>query len=339
MSQLRSQVISTGSFVPERVVTNHELETMLDTSDEWISQRCGIKQRHWAEPSTTTTDLSYQASLLALEKAGLEASALDMIIVATVTPDHEFPGSACFLQERLEVRGIPAIDVRQQCSGFVYGLSMADLYIKSGRYKRVLLVCSELHSKCLDLSPRGRNVSILFGDGAAAVILEAREVEDPQTESFVYDTSIFSDGTQARQLWCQAPGTGMNSKQRVEENMLLEGLQFPYMNGKAIFAHAVRTMSQCLLDCLKQNELNLEDLDLLFFHQANLRICEAIQKQLNVEPKKVYNTIREYGNTTSATIPLGLDHAVRAGVLRPGMLIATVAFGSGFTWGAGLIRW
>ncbi|MFK7827437.1 MAG: 3-oxoacyl-ACP synthase III family protein [Oligoflexales bacterium] len=333
-----SEVIGIGSYLPSKVVGNQELEEVLDTSDEWIKKRCGIHTRHWADPKETTSDLALKASHKAIEQAQIDPASIDMIIVATVTPDHEFPGTACFLQAKLELPGIPAIDVRQQCSGFIYAMSQADLYLKSGSYKNVLLVCAELHSKCLDLSPRGRGVSILFGDGAAAMVLQAKENRN-KDDSQVYSTSIHSDGSFAKMLWCPAPGNGMPCSTRIDAGMLEEGLQFPHMNGRAIFTHAVRHMSKSLNDCLADNQVELDDVDLLFFHQANLRICEAVEKQLEVKPGRVYNTIQEYGNTTAATIPLGIEHAVRNGVLKKGMLIATVAFGSGFTWGSSLIRW
>ena len=335
---IRSEVIGIGSYLPSKVVGNQELEEVLDTSDEWIKKRCGIHTRRWADPKETTSDLAYRASKKAIEQAQIEPGEIDMIIVATVTPDHEFPGTACFLQAKLELPGIPAIDVRQQCSGFIYALSQADLYLKSGSYKNVLLVCAELHSKCLDLSPRGRGVSILFGDGAAAMVLQAKE-QTNKDASQVYSTAIHSDGSFAKMLWCPAPGNGMPCATRIDVGMLEEGLQFPQMNGRAIFTHAVRHMSKSLQECLDSNGVELDDVDLLFFHQANLRICEAIEKQLEVKAGRVYNTIQEYGNTTAATIPLGIEHAVSHGVLKKGMLIATVAFGSGFTWGSSLIRW
>lgn len=335
MEKLGSFIKATGSYTPDRVVFNSELETLLDTTDEWIRKRCGIAKRYWAEQTETTSDLAYQASLKALEKANIEKQEIDMIILATVTPDHEFPGTACFLQGKLDLPGIPAIDVRQQCSGFIYALSQADLYLRTGDYRTVLLVCAELHSKCLDLSPRGRNVSILFGDGAAAMILQQTE----EANRGVLSTHIMSDGSHAKQLWCPAPGNGHVSAARIDAAMLEQGLQFPHMNGRAIFTHAVRQMSQELLHCLKQNSKTIDEVDLIFFHQANLRICEAVGKLLEIDPAKIYNTIEEYGNTTAATLPLGIDHAVKSGALKKGMLIATVAFGSGFTWGSAMLRW
>lgn len=333
-----SKIAGIGGYVPKREVTNYDLEKMLETSHDWIVKRTGITKRYWAEAADTTSDLAYQASLQALERAQMTPDQIDMIILATVTPDHEFPGTACFLQEKLNCPGIPAIDVRQQCSGFVYSLSMADLYIKSGKYKNVLLVCAELHSKCLDLTPRGRNVSVLFGDGAGAVVLKAEESAESSHKVGVIDSEIFADGSKARELWCPAPGNGLGHETRLDVSMLEEGLQFPQMNGRSIFTQAVKTMAHSLVHCLESNQMILDDVDLVFFHQANLRICEAIHKHLELPLEKSYNTIQKFGNTTAATIPLGMSDAWNVGVLKPGMVIATVAFGSGFTWGTSLIR-
>ena len=333
-----SQVIGTGRYLPSRLVKNSELETMLNTSDEWIQKRCGIQSRYWADKTQSTSDLALEASLNAIENAKIDKNEIDMIILATVTPDHEFPGTACFLQEKLGLKDIPSIDVRQQCSGFIYSLSMADQYIKTGACKTILVVCSELHSKCLDLTPGGRNVSILFGDGAAAMVLQSNQDSEDQ-ERKVLSTSIHSDGSFAKLLWCPAPGVGLPCSQRVEVGMIDEGLQFPHMNGKAIFVHAVRTMANVIKDCAVKNHLSVHDFELIFLHQANLRICEAVEKQLKLKSGVLYNTIQEYGNTTAATIPLSMAHAAESGALKPGMLVAAGAFGSGFTWGSALMKW
>ena len=336
---LRSQIIGTGSYLPSRVVMNKDLEEVLDTSDEWIQQRTGILKRYWAAQDESTSDLALKASEKALESAGVDKKEIDLLLLATVTPDHEFPGSACFLQAKMDIPGIPAIDVRQQCGGFIYALSMADQYIRTGTYKNVLVVCSELHSRCLDLTPRGRNLSVIFGDGAGAIVLRAADITDPENQPHVISTKIHSDGSQAKELWCPGPGTALKRKERVTMDMLEEGVQYPQMNGRAVFSRAVRTMSESLLESLTSNGKELKDLNLAFFHQANKRISEAIGKTMNLSDDLIHSTVEDIGNTTSATIPIGLDDAVRKGKLKKGMLISNVAFGSGFTWGHALIRW
>ena len=336
---LRSQIVGTGSYLPSRVVMNKDLEEVLDTSDEWIQQRTGITKRYWADQDESTSDLALKASEKALESAGIDKKEIDLLLLATVTPDHEFPGSACFLQAKMDIPGIPAIDVRQQCGGFIYALSMADQYIRTGTYKNVLVVCSELHSRCLDLTPRGRNLSVNFGDGAGAIVLKAADITDPENQPHVISTKIHSDGSQAKELWCPGPGTALKRKERVTMEMLEEGVQYPQMNGRAVFSRAVRTMSESLLESLTSNGKELKDLNLAFFHQANKRISEAIGKTMSLSDDLIHSTVEDIGNTTSATIPIGLDDAVRKGKLKAGMLISNVAFGSGFTWGHALIRW
>jgi len=329
---LSGKIIGTGSYVPAKSYTNFDLEEMMDTSNEWIVQRSGIEKRHWAEDECTS-DLALQASLKALKAANMSADQLDMIIFATISPDHDFPGTACFLQQKLGLSEIPAIDIRQQCTGFIYGLSMADVYIKSGQYKNILLVGAEIHSKGLEKTPNGRNVSVLFGDGAGAVVLTATDEKD----SGIYHTELRADGNYAKELWTPAPGSGLG-KIRISKEILDEGLQYPLMNGKLVFVHAVKRMSEILVGCLKKSGFDLEDVDLFLFHQANLRINQKVAEVLKIPEEKIFNTIQDYGNTTAATIPLGMDKAIEAGVLKPGMLVALAAFGSGFTWGASVHR-
>ncbi|MFK7872210.1 MAG: 3-oxoacyl-ACP synthase III family protein [Oligoflexales bacterium] len=336
MGNLRTIITGTGHHLPERIVTNDELAPHLGTTPEWISQRCGIEQRHWVNPDQSTSEIAHLASLKALENAKIEAKDLDYIIVATVTPDHEFPGTACFLQKRLEVSGIPALDVRQQCTGFIYGLELADSLIKTGRYKNILFVCSEVHSKCLDLSEQGRSVSMLFGDGAGAVIIQSSENENPVG---ILSTSVHADGSGAKDLWCPAPGTGFNSENRLNPNMLAEGLHYPHMNGRQVFVHAVRRMTETLTTELEKHGLTVDDPDIFLFHQANIRIIDTIGEQLKLPKEKVFNSLQTCGNTTAATIPIGLDRARLEGKIPKNALIAMTAFGSGYTWGSSLIRW
>jgi 3-oxoacyl-[acyl-carrier-protein] synthase-3 len=324
-------------YVPPRVVTNNDLAKVMDTSDEWIRQRTGIEQRYWVDAITNTSDLALRASEIAIKNANLDKAGIEMIILATLSPDHEFPGTACFLQKKLGLPGIPALDVRQQCTGFIYSLSIADQFIRNGVYKNILVVGAEVHSKGLEQSDRGRDVSVLFGDGAGAVVLAATEITDPKTDSHILSTHLHADGSFAEELWTPAPGTG-NSAERVGAVEVAEGLHYPKMNGKTVFMHAVKRMPEALVEALDHNKVRPEEVDLFVFHQANLRINDMIAKQFQIPDNKVFNTIQKYANTTAATIPIGLDEAVRAGKLKKGMLVASAAFGSGFTWGSALYR-
>ena len=335
---LRSRVVGLGSFLPPRVVTNDDLTKFMDTSDEWIVQRTGIRERRWVEGETSTSDLALEATRRALDSAGIAPEDLDMIFLATLSPDHFFPGSAVFLQTKLGLAGIPAIDVRQQCTGFIYAMSMADQYIRTGSAQRVLVVGSEVHSKGLEKDTRGRDVTVLFGDGAGAVVLEATEVADPDTDSHLYSTHLYADGAYARELWVPAVSTAFD-EEIVDQRMLDRGDQYPKMNGRQVFVNAVKRMPEAVHTALAQNGYQVDDVDLFVFHQANLRINEAVAKHLGASEEKVFNTIEKYANTTAATIPIGLDEAVKAGKLEPGMLVAFAAFGSGFTWGSALLRW
>lgn len=337
--QLRSRVLSVGSALPERVVRNEDLRALMDTSDEWIVSRSGIRERRWVEGATTTSDLGLQASRDALARAGLEPKDIDMILFATLSPDHEFPGTACFLQAKLGLPGIPAIDVRQQCTGFIHALSIADAYLRTGQIRRALVVGAEVHSKGLDVSTRGRDVAVLFGDGAGAAIMEATEVAaGDRTSPQVYSTHLHADGTLAKELWIEAPSMARASARLTSEDVS-EGRHFPKMNGKTVFLHAVRRMPEAIREAVDHNGYSLGEVDLFVLHQANLRINEAAADQLGIPRDRVFNTIERLGNTTAATIPLGLAAAEAAGRLKPGMLVATAAFGSGFTWASALIRW
>jgi 3-oxoacyl-[acyl-carrier-protein] synthase-3 len=331
-------VIGLGSYLPPRVVTNDDLARMMDTSDEWIVQRTGIRERRWVEGVTSTSDLAVEASHNALGSAGLAPEDLDMIFVATISPDHFFPGSAVFLQTKLGLAGIPAIDVRQQCTGFIYALSMADQYIRTGSARRILVVGAEVHSKGLDKTTNGRDVTVLFGDGAGAVILEATGVEDPRSESHLLSTHLYTDGAHAEELWVPAVSTAYD-EEIVDRRMLERGDQYPKMNGRQVFVNAVKRMPEAIETALDHNGYQVDDIDLFVFHQANLRINEAVAQRLGAPEEKVFNTIEKFANTTAATIPIGLDEAVKAGRLESGMLVAMAAFGSGFTWGSALLRW
>jgi 3-oxoacyl-[acyl-carrier-protein] synthase III len=336
--EVRSRIAGVGGYVPSRVVTNHDLEKIINTSDEWITQRSGIRERRWASPGETNTDLSFEASKLALEHAQLDKSQLDMIVFATINPDYFFPGNGVFLQERMGLRSIPAFDIRQQCSGFVYGLSLADQYIRTGQCKHILVVGSEIQSRGLDKTNRGRDVTVLFGDGAGAVVLSATQVQDAASDPYVYSTHLHSDGSGARNLWIPAPGCALDPEDRMTHSMIDEGLIYAKMDGRKVFVEAVTRMGEVLVDGLKKNQLGVEDIDLFLFHQANLRINEAIAEHLKIPREKVFNTIHRFGNTTAATIPLGMHEAILAGKLKPGMRVAMAAFGSGYTWASAVLR-
>lgn len=337
MQNYRSEIIGVGSFVPPDIYTNFDLEKMMDTSDEWIQQRTGIVQRHWARAEDATSDLALKAAEQAIKNAGLEKNDIDMIIFATLSPDHDFPGTGCFLQAKLNLPEIPVLDIRQQCTGFLYGLSIADKFIKSGAQKNILVVGAEIHSKGLDKTPRGRNVAVLFGDGAGAVVVARKEVNNPKTDSQIITTHLFADGAFAKELWLPAPGFAMGAD-RLSHQMLEEALHYPQMNGKAVFIHATKRMAECLVKACTEAGIKLEDIDLFLFHQANLRINSKVAEMLSIPEEKIFNTIQNYGNTTAATIPLGMDDAIKAGALKKGMLVASAAFGSGFTWASAIWR-
>jgi len=339
---LRSRIAGVGGYVPPHLVRNEDLEGPMEISAEAITRRTGIRQRYWADrdPRLATSDLALQASLRALEHAQLPKDALDLIVVATLSPDAAAPATACFLQEKLDLPGIPAFDVRAQCSGFLYGLELADLYIRAGVHKHVLLVGAELQSKLLDMTPRGRNVTVLFGDGAGAVVVSAAEVADTSArsrESFVYSTHLHSDGALLGHLLWQHPGS-MNKKY-VTPELVGAPESHPQMKGHELFDICMERMPEVSRAALAANGFQVRDVDLFVIHQSNLRINHAYADAMGVAHAKVFSTIERFGNTTAATIPLGLSEAVREGALEPGMLVLSCSFGSGITWGAALYRW
>ncbi len=327
-----SRIAGMGHYVPERVVKNDDLRAWMDTSDEWIAQRTGIRERRWVEGDVGAAELAEHASRQALEEAGLRPADIDMILFATLSPDICFPGSGCLLQARLGIPGVPALDVRNQCTGFLYSLSVADQFIRTGSMKRILVVGSEVHSTGLDLSTRGRDVTVIFGDGAGAAVLEQTE-----GESRILDTELHADGRYAEMLMAEAPASRVNPRLSVE--MLEAGRQFPKMDGKAVFKQAVEKLPEVIHAVLRRNGVALSDIALLVPHQANLRINEMVARQLNFPFEKVYNNIQRYGNTTAASIPIALHEAVGEGRLKKGDYVLLAGFGSGFTWGASLVRW
>ncbi|HEY7637193.1 MAG TPA: beta-ketoacyl-ACP synthase III [Gemmatimonadales bacterium] len=330
---LRSRILGTGFAVPERVVTNEDLARVMDTSDEWIRTRTGIRERHWVREGETGVDLAVQATGPALEMAGIDAGDVDAIVFATSSPDHFAPGNGVFLQRMLGLGTIPAIDVRTQCSGFVYALSIADAYVRTGQYRRVLVVGAEVQSTGLDVSSQGRNTAVIFADGAGAVVVGPAESDT----SGILGFDLHSDGTYAEKLWVDAPGSMYHP--RASHEQIEAGRQFLEMDGREVFRHAVARMPESVRAVLNATGHTPADLKLLLAHQANLRIAEAIQKELSLRDDQVYNNIESYGNTTAATIPIALDECVRSGRIAPGDLLVLTAFGSGFLWGSAAVRW
>ncbi len=327
------RITGTGMYVPPRVVTNHDLAEMMDTNDEWIQQRSGIRERRYVDPGTGPVDLGVEATNRALEMAGLEAKDLDAIVVATLSSEHEFPGNSCFMQAKLGIPEIPAMDVRCQCTGFLYALQVGQLYVASGIYDRVLVCGTEAHSPGLDFTTRGRAITVLFGDGAGAVILEASD----DHERGIQSVHVHADGTHAKKLWTDAPGLGHHP--RISHEMIDEGRHYPEMDGKFVFKHAVLRMPQVLQEALDANKASIADVDLFLFHQANLRINEYVAGALEIPPEKTHNNMQVYGNCSAASIPMCLDECVRSGRVKDGDLIAMTGFGGGFTWGSALLRW
>ena len=329
----RAVFLGTGMAVPDRIVTNDELAALMDTSDEWIRTRTGISERRWVREGETGVSLALRASRAALEMAGLAPTDIDAIVYATSTPDHFAPGGGVYLQDQLGTGPIPALDVRAQCSGFIYALSVADAWIRAGSYRTILVVGAEVQSTGMDLSTEGRHTAVIFADGAGAAILGAGDDDARGIAGF----DIHSEGASAERLWVDAPGSMYNP--RISPKHLEEGRHFLQMDGKEVFRHAVVRMPESVRAVLAQKGLTPADIGLLIPHQANLRISEMVQKSLGLTADQVYNNIMRYGNTTSATIPIALDECVRSGRVQRSDLLVFTAFGSGFTWGSVLLRW
>lgn len=330
----KSKISGVGHYVPEMIVTNDDLSQLMDTSDEWITERTGIKERRYIiEGKDTTSSMGTNAAIAALEDSGIASSDIDMIVFATLSPDYYFPGPGVLLQRNLGLKDIPCFDIRQQCAGFVYALSLADQYIKTGMHKNILVVGSEVQSKLLEHSNRGRNVSVLFGDGAGAVVVSRSE-----DASEILCNRVHADGNNAEELALQYPGTGKEGYWITEE-MLEDGSFLPHMNGQLVFKTAVTKFPEVINQVLTEVGKRPEDIGTLIPHQANLRISEFVQKKLGLRDDQVYNNIQKYGNTTSASIPIALSEAVKDGQIKSGNLVCLAAFGSGFVWGATLINW
>jgi 3-oxoacyl-[acyl-carrier-protein] synthase-3 len=334
-TQSRSRILGIGGYVPSRVVTNKDLEQWIDTTHEWIVERTGIEERRWVDPdgSEGGAEMAAKAATEALEKAGVDKAAIEMLIYATLSPDHEFPGTGVFVQRLLGLKEIAVLDIRQQCTGFIYGLSIADQFIRSGMYKNILVIGSETHSTGLDISTRGRDVTVIFGDGAGAAVVG---VSDDPERHVILSSHLHADGNEAEILWIDKPGSCY--RPRITQNDLDAGLHFPKMQGRKVFKHAVTRMPQAIMEGMVANNLKIEDIDMVIPHQANLRINEFLAKMMGLPMERMHNNIQKYGNTTAASIPLCMREAIELGKIKPGDLVCLVAFGAGLTWGSVFLR-
>lgn len=328
-----AQVVGMGHYVPENIITNHDLERMMDTSDEWIRERTGIIERRWVTPGEETINgMGYKATLMALEQAGMSPEDIDFIVFASIVGDMGFPGGGCLMQEKLGIPGVPCMDIRNACSGFMYALAVGDKFIKTGTYKTVLVVGSEIQSVGIDKSTRGRDISVIFADGAGAVLLTATD----DSQKGILTTHLHADGRYARKLYCEWPSIHHTPA----HNPVYDDPEhnFPHMEGRFVFKHAVVRFPEVIMEALKATGYTPADLDLFIPHQANQRITEAVAARLEIPMEKVMNTIVHYGNTTAATIPMAMSMAKQEGKIQEGSLVCLAAFGSGFTWGSALIR-
>jgi 3-oxoacyl-[acyl-carrier-protein] synthase-3 len=346
---LSSKIAGIGKYLPSNVVTNQDLTAYMETSDEWIVERTGIKERRYAHRTNeTTTTMAVEAAKIAIERAGTTAADIDFIVFATLSPDYYFPGCGVLVQRAMGMKEIGALDIRNQCSGFVYALSVADQFIKTGMYKNILVIGSEKHSFGLDFSTRGRNVSVIFGDGAGAVVLQPA-TSDGQG---ILSTHLHSDGEAAEILAMYNPGTHANhwgeyanfdtaeiGQMFMSHNMIDSAQNFPFMDGPSVFKKAIVKFPEVILEALQNNGYTPSDLNMLIPHQANLRIAQFVQQKLGLRDDQVYNNIMQYGNTTAASVPIALCEAYENNLIKEGDLVCLAAFGSGFTWASALIKW
>ncbi|EKT3965557.1 ketoacyl-ACP synthase III [Flavobacterium psychrophilum] len=332
-----SKISGLGYYVPDNIVTNNDLAKIIDTNDEWIQERTGIQERrHIIKGEDTTTSMGVKAAKIAIDRSGVAYNDIDFIIFATLSPDHYFPGPGVAVQKELGLKTVGALDIRNQCSGFIYALSVADQYIKTGMYKNILIVASEVQSLGLDMTTRGRNVSVIFGDGAGAAVLSREE----DVTKGVLSTHLHSEGEYAKELAVLAPGMGGRWVTDIlAENNPDDESYFPYMNGQFVFKHAVVRFSEVINEALEANNLQVSDIDMLIPHQANLRISQFIQKKFELNDDQVFNNIQKYGNTTAASIPIALTEAWEQGKIKSGDTVVLAAFGSGFTWASAIIKW
>lgn len=326
-------ISGTGFYLPPRIVTNDELSSYMDTTDEWIQERTGIKERRYVEKGVGPSDLAIPATEQALEAAGLTVSDIDFIIFATSTPDFYAPGSGCVLQEKMGFNEIGALDIRVQCSGFIYGLSIAEQYIRTGNFKNILLIGAEVQSTAMNLTDEGRDTAIIFGDGAGAAIISATE-----ENKGILSTHMHSEGKYLKELWLEAPASNAGHP-RITREVLDEGKQYLKMNGKEVFRHAITRFPEVINEALEANNLTSENINLLIPHQANLRITQMVQKRLGLSNDQVFSNIHKYGNTTAATIPIALAEAFNEGRIKEGDILVLAAFGAGFTWASAIMKW
>jgi 3-oxoacyl-[acyl-carrier-protein] synthase-3 len=329
-----SKILGTGHYVPPKVVTNFDIMKMMETTDEFIVKRTGVRQRHHAEPDVSATDLAVPACEAAVKDAGIDMSQVDMLIMNTITPDHADPGCGFFLQPKLGLSGIPVLDIRQQCTGLFYGLSIADKFIAAGSCRHVLVVCAEVLSKRIDGSYDGRNISILLGDGAGAAVVGPA---DDDSRGIV-STILHADGRGAKCLYTEAPGTALGRTEHITAEDIEAGRVHFRMDGKEVFQNGVKRMSEAVLESLEVNGLSLDDIDVLIPHQANLRMLETIVEQLSIPPGKTFVNVEQYGNMASACLPVALDQARHTNAITPGDRVMLVAFGSGFVWASALMQ-
>ncbi|CAM4151454.1 3-oxoacyl-ACP synthase III family protein [Gillisia limnaea] len=334
----QSKIAGLGSYLPENVVTNDDLSKLMDTNDAWIQERTGIKERRHIKKGdgNSTATMGAKAARIAIERSGIAKDDLDMIVFATLSPDYYFPGCGVQVQEILDIKTIPALDVRNQCSGFIYALSVADQFIKTGMYKNILVIGSENHSGGLDFTDRGRSISVIFGDGAGAAVLTRTN----HISQGILSTHLHSEGKNAMELSLRAPSTEYWVPQIIAENPQGDDIPYyPYMNGQFVFKNAIQRFSEVIMEGLKANGLEVSDIDMLIPHQANLRISQFVQQKFKLSDEQVYNNIQKYGNTTAASIPIALTEAWENGKIKEGDLVVLAAFGSGFTWGSAIIEW
>ncbi|AMC10596.1 3-oxoacyl-ACP synthase [Lutibacter profundi] len=332
-----SKITGLGYYVPDNIVTNEDLSKLMDTNDAWIEERTGIKERRWIKEGSEDTSavMGAKASRIAIERAGLTKDDIDFIVFATLSPDYYFPGGGVQLQDMLDMRTIGALDVRNQCSGFIYAMSVADQFIKTGMYKNILVVGAEYHSGGLDKTTRGRGVSVIFGDGAGAAVLSRTE----DNTKGILSTHLHSEGKHAEELTVLAPSIKHWVPAIIAANDKNDESYFPYMNGTFVFKHAVVRFSETIMEGLKSNNLDVADINMLIPHQANLRISQFVQRKFKLTDDQIYNNIMKYGNTTAASIIIALTEAWEKGKINEGDLVILAAFGSGFTWGSVIIRW
>ena len=332
-----SKITGLGFYVPDHVVTNDDLSKIIDTNDEWIQERTGIQERRHIVPGQdTTTSMGVKAAAIAIERSGLAKEDIDFVVFATLSPDYYFPGPGVLVQRDLGLRTVGALDVRNQCSGFVYALSVADQYIKTGMYKNVLVIGSEVQSTGLDMTTRGRGVSVIFGDGAGAAVLSREE----DLTKGILSTHLHSEGLHAEELIVKAPGMGGRWVTDIlKDNNPDDESYLPYMNGQFVFKNAVVRFAEVINEGLEANNLQVADIDMLIPHQANLRISQFIQKKFGLKDEQVHNNVMKYGNTTAASIPIALTEAWEQGKIKSGDTVVLAAFGSGFTWASAIIKW